>query len=259
MEEKEIELLLGELHDEIRSVLRNRLVGFYLYGSAATGGFEPGVSDLDLLAATDGNLADDDIDRLREMHDGFAARYPEWADRIEVVYLSVEALGSFKTHRNPIAVISPGEPLHRREEGAGSGWLMNWHLVTHGGRSLFGPAPTSFITPTTHAEFVQALRQHVLDGESWMLDATNCKAQSYVIFTLCRTLVAINTGAHASKRDAAAWVKVNRPRWAGLVDKSIRSRADPDAEKRDDPATAAELAVFFESVREEVSGEHPAS
>lgn len=130
---------------------------------------------------------------------------------------------------------------------------MNWHLVTHGGRTLFGPQPSSFVTPTTHAEFVDSLCVHVLEGEPWMLRASNCKAQSYVIFTLCRTLVAIRTGAHASKREAAEWVKANVPVWADLADRALAWRTDPTAGDRIDPQSRAALHRFYAFVRIEAA------
>ena len=252
--EGNIELLLVEMLREIQSVLGERLVGFYLYGSAATGGFEPGISDLDLLAATEGDLTESDIEQLRDTHALFIQRHRDWDDRIEVVYLSVEALGSFKTRRSRIAVISPGEPLHFRDEGAARDWLMNWHLVTHGGRTLFGPSPANFIALTTHAEFVDSLCAHVLEGEPWMVRASTRQAQSYVILTLCRTLVAINTGAHASKREAAEWVQENVSRWSDLAGRAIAWRTDPTAADRADPESFAELVAFFAFVHTAAAG-----
>src|SRR6476469_2135867 len=117
MIDDEIERLLADVLAGIRNMLGARLVGLYLYGSLATDGFEPGISDVDLLAATEGDVTPADLKRLENMHVGIIGRYPAWDDRIEGVYYSVDALGGFKERRSPIAVISPGEPLHIREEG----------------------------------------------------------------------------------------------------------------------------------------------
>jgi hypothetical protein len=209
----------------------------------------PGVSDLDLLAATDGDLTFDDLDHLMAMHASFVERHPEWRDRIEVAYLSTEALASFKERRSQIAVISPGEPLHFRDDEAGADWLMNWHLVRTCGRTVHGPSPESIVAPTTHEEFVESLREHIRRGEPWAAHARTRTGVSYVTLTLCRTLVAINTGRHSSKPEAAEWVKRAYPRWAALVDQALAARVDPDGERPADAGSIAEMRAFFDFVR----------
>lgn len=250
MPDESIEPLLDELREEIGEALGSRLVGLYLYGSYVTGGSLPGSSDIDLLAATNEDLTLFDLDHLAAMHDAFARRHPEWNDRIEVAYLSAAALASFKERRSPIAVISPGEPLHLRKEGAGADWLMNWHLVRTGGRVLQGPAPETIIAPTTQEEFVESLREHVRAGEPWAAQARGRKAVGYVILTLCRTLVAVKTGRHSSKPEAAAWVKRAYPRWVELVDQALAGRVDPDGSRPAEPGQIAEMRAFFGFVRE---------
>lgn len=87
MGEESVEALLEELQAGIKTALGPRLTELYLYGSAATGGFEPGISDVDLLAATAGDISDDDVDGLRAMHGALIQRRPVWNDRIEAVFL----------------------------------------------------------------------------------------------------------------------------------------------------------------------------
>jgi predicted nucleotidyltransferase len=251
MSNDEIERLLADLLAGIQQTLAERLVGFYLYGSLATGGFEPGISDIDLLAATADDITPADLVHLREMHAEIVRSHPAWDDRIEVLYYSVESLGKFKEHRGRIAVISPGEPLHVREEGAGADWLMNWHLITHGGRMLFGPDPRGFITPTTNDEFIDSLVDHLQTSDEWIASARNRKAQSYVVLTVCRTLVAIHTGEHSSKREAAEWVAGHFPEWAGLTQRAIARRLDPTSAGREDPGSSEDLEGFAAFVRKE--------
>jgi hypothetical protein len=249
MGDESIEPILLELRDEIQQVLGNQLVGLYLYGSYVTGGSLADVSDLDLLAATDGDITEGDLGRLRVMHDDFTGRHPEWNDRIEVIYFSWQALASFKEQRGQIAVISPGEPLHFREEGAGTDWLMNWHLVRTGGRIIFGPDPRTLIAPTTHAEFIDSLRDHVRAGESWVAGAKTRKAAGYVTLTLCRTLFAIENDRHSSKPEAAEWAKRAYPAWTPLIDQALEARVDPRGDAPASDATLTELRAMFAFVQ----------
>ena len=61
----EINRLLDSLLSRMRYILREKLVGLYLYGSLATGDFEPGVSDIDLLAVTSTDASYAEIEDLR--------------------------------------------------------------------------------------------------------------------------------------------------------------------------------------------------
>jgi len=77
-------------------VLGERLVGLYVYGSVATGGFIDGLSDIDRLAAVSRDVDHREFDALQLMHARTgrqiskheAARWaqealPEWAPVIE--------------------------------------------------------------------------------------------------------------------------------------------------------------------------------
>src|SRR5450759_843589 len=85
--------LLAALVSEVHGVLGDDLVGLYLYGSAVTGGFDAGVSDLDLAAVTAHEVEAIDLTGLERMHDRFAEQNPEWRGRVEVVYIGRATLG----------------------------------------------------------------------------------------------------------------------------------------------------------------------
>jgi predicted nucleotidyltransferase len=135
----DIDKLLNELLHQIRQILDENLVGLYLYGSLVSGDFYPGISDFDLLAATATDIDDDEFDRLHKLHLDFVDDHPEWDNRVEIAYLSLGGLETFRTQVSKIAVISPGEPFHFKE--AGREWLINWWLVRERGRTLYGPDP----------------------------------------------------------------------------------------------------------------------
>src|SRR6478672_8075629 len=115
--------LLAQLLAAMQGVLGPKLVGVYLYGSLVTGDFDHGSSDVDLLAALSADLDAPELAALHQMHQAFADTHQYWAGRIEVAYISVAGLQTFRTQRTPIAVISPGEPFHLKD--AGKDWLLN--------------------------------------------------------------------------------------------------------------------------------------
>lgn len=225
----EIDALLPSLTTGIAAALepQPRLSGLYLYGSATTSAYTPGVSDIDLLAVTDGPITPEVIARLQPMHAGLAARFPEWQDRVEVIYAPRQALATFRTQFSEIGVISPGEPLHI--VSAGIDWLMNWHQVRHGGQVLVGPPAATFVPGTTIAEYVTAVREHAAAFSDWMPQMGSARQQSYAVLTLCRALYTVRHGHGASKAEAAAWLAAEVPVHAPLLEQALRWReAEPN-------------------------------
>src|SRR4051812_44647747 len=92
----DINSLLAELLVGMQAILGTKLVALYLYGSLVTGDFDHEVSDIDLLAATASDIDDDEFMALQTMHHDFAVRHRVWDDRIEVAYLSVAGLKTFR-------------------------------------------------------------------------------------------------------------------------------------------------------------------
>lgn len=233
--------LLPALSAGIASALgpKPRLLGLYLYGSLATGDFTPGVSDIDLLAVTDGPITPEVIARLQPMHAEIAACFPCWRDRIEVIYAPRQALATFRTELSEISVISPGEPLHIL--AAGIDWLMNWHQVRHGGLVVSGPPAETYVPDTTIAEYVTAVREHAAAFGEWMPEMRAPRQQSYAILTLCRALFTSHHGHGTSKAEAAVWLAAEMPMYAPLLAQALHWReaepGDPAAAERAYPDT----------------------
>ncbi|MDQ5867841.1 MAG: nucleotidyltransferase domain-containing protein, partial [Chloroflexota bacterium] len=135
--------LLADLREGIRRILAGRLVGVYLYGSLVTGDFDMGASDIDLLAVTSSDIDSSEFEQLDRMHLDFISRNKEWEHRLEIAYLSVDALKTYRWRASNIAIISPGEPFHVKE--AGKDWLLNWYIVREKGIALAGPHPMTII------------------------------------------------------------------------------------------------------------------
>ncbi len=207
--------LIDTLLTRIKAALGDKLIGVYLYGSLVTGDFDLISSDVDLLVAIADDLTDSEFAALDEVHGAVVTNRPQWKNRIEIAYVTVHALRTFKTERLPLAIISPGEPFHFKE--AGIDWLMNWYMVREKGLTLYGTEATSLIAPITQAEFLQAVYDQVCEWRDYLKHIDHRSAQSYVILTMCRARYALTNGEQTSKIKAAAWAQQQMPEWAGLI------------------------------------------
>ncbi|CAN5443094.1 N/A [soil metagenome] len=245
--------ILQEVQNGIVSVLGEALIGIYLYGSLTYDGYTARVSDLDLLAALKADLDPAAIPLLTHMHEEIVARHPEWTDRIEAIYISKQALQTYKSQRSPIAVISPGEPLHFREEQAGDDWLMNWYLVLEHGQVICGPPAEEIIAPASIDDFIKSVREHARNWGLWVDNLTTSKSRSYAILTMCRTLYTDRNRAHVSKQVAADWVASELPEFQGLINDALTLRVIPHEEaEASGKVSMEETKRFVATIREQL-------
>jgi hypothetical protein len=247
----ELRKLLDSLLSHIRDVLQEKLVGLYLYGSLTTGDFDPGSSDVDLLAAISSDVSNTEFEALRAMHQGFARENPEWDDRVDVAYLSVTALQTFRSQTSPMAVISPGEPFQMKQ--AGRDWLVNWYLVRESGVALFGPPAITIITPITQQESAQSVREYAGWWDAKIHEVGERKEQAYAILTMCRALyVRRNGGEWVSKRQAALWAQAELPEWSSLIESALAWREAWREQQINHTETRADTIRFVHFVRDQI-------
>ncbi len=70
MDREGSEDVLARLLDGQRQALSDDLVGSYLFGSAATGSYEPGIRDLDTVAVLRSDLTDEQLTSLDRLLGG---------------------------------------------------------------------------------------------------------------------------------------------------------------------------------------------
>jgi predicted nucleotidyltransferase len=224
-----VEGLLARLVGGQKLVLGADLIGSYLFGSVVAGDFDPGVSDVDTVAVLRRDLTLAQVRDFESFHQDIVDEMTEWEDRVEVVYLSSQALSTFRTGSSPAARISPGEPFHAIE--VDHRWLIDWYRLRLVGIALDGPPVSSVVPFISRREYVEAVRQHILASFEGSDELMTERAQSYAILTMCRGLRTWRTGQHVSKREAARWACEALPEHAQLIGEAMiwreRSRTDP--------------------------------
>ncbi len=261
-------MTLAPLHPEVGSVLsvlleRQRvalegdLVGVYLFGSAATGAFEPGISDVDTVVVLRSDLDPRQLSELAVLHRDVASSVPAWDNRIEAVYLSQHALSSFRTGSWPAVRISPGEPFHAIR--VDHRWLIDWYQLRVAGLALHGPPPAEVVPEISKSEYVQAVRQHLLDPD-WLDVPDEVGSRAYVVLTMCRGLHTWRTGGYLSKREAAAWTRSVLPEHTDVIEGALAWRSGSHVLGRENEEPNDDLIRGFvstvQSLVEEEEGDH---
>jgi predicted nucleotidyltransferase len=249
--------IVDALTRAIQDVLGDDLLAFYLYGSVVTGGFDAGVSDVDLVAVTASEVTDLDLAGLERMHDEFAEQHTEWRDRIEVVYVGRATLASFRTNAGSLAVISPGEPFHVAADGPAD-WIQNWYLVRETGMVLAGPPPDALVPLVSWAEFVAATARYATEVRSRQRTEASSGSLAYTVLTMCRALRVVLAQTHGSKQEAAAWARERMPEGDWLIDASLACRLSGGTVGLDDQPSRDAVEVFVALVDDEIHGRlHP--
>lgn len=235
--------IFDELVRGISQVLGSRLLGLYVYGSAVLGDFDPDVSDIDLLAVTDGLVCADADSALAALHDSLRRRHPAWEDRIEVGYFPWDVLQHFKVRQGEVVRISPGEPLHRTVSLPH--WVTDLYSVQEHGVELVGAPKDRFIPTISVQEFKATVRRMLPDWLDWSQGVEPESYQAYVRLTMARSMYAVATGHQTSKVRAAHWMAEQCPEWRIEVSEALRWREEDSQALNADAQLRTDAMVRF--------------
>jgi predicted nucleotidyltransferase len=236
------ESLISRLLDDLIRALGHNLFAVYLFGSTARGDFESGISDVDIAAIVKHDLAQPELAALDRMHRELVAEMPEWDGRIEVVYVSSQALRTFREGTSAAARISPGEPFHAIV--VDPTWLIDWYQVREVGVTLFGPPAADVVPAISKREYVETVRQHMLTFSRSTDDLATLGNQAYAILTMCRGLRTVRTGEYVSKREAARWASEQLPAYEELIRTALLWRDERRGATYDATPTRDRAAAF---------------
>jgi predicted nucleotidyltransferase len=210
---------------EVPPVLGDQLVGIYLYGSVASGDFDEGVSDVDLLIAVSDDLSDRQLAGLDDAHRRLLVAHPDMTDRLDLVYASVAVLNGAATdagRRPRVAAIRPGVPLQRQPEGWE--WQLNWQLAREARLTLWGPPVEHLVMHRSSDDVRRLVAGQTAEVAGWAERENDRKRKSYAILTLSRGLHYMVTGREAGKAEAADWVGEQSPELQPLLDAALSWR-----------------------------------
>ena len=223
----DVNAVLHVLLSGVQTILGDHFVGMYVYGSLASGDFNPQRSDIDLLVVTADELPDELLPALEAMHSRITASGLKWATRLEGDYIPQPALRRY----DPSQAWYPhlGMDGHFDVEQHGSDGVIQRHLVREQGVVVAGPAPDTLIDPVQPDDLRRAALGILLEWWAPMLHDParlhSSEYQAYAVLTMCRALYTLQYGSVVSKSVAAQWAQqALGERRAALIERALAWR-----------------------------------
>jgi hypothetical protein len=216
----DIVVIMKELLADIQAVLGLHLIGLYLHGSLAYGGFNPQTSDIDFLVVTDGSLPTGTFSALKEMHARLFASGIAWSQKLEGAYIPAEGLRRHDPAYPPIPWL--GTDGHFALERLGSDWILQRWILREKGIVVTGPPVRDMIDPVSPGDLREAVRDSLQEWWSPPFPSPqrfrSGEYQAYAVLTMCRSLYVLEHGRVASKPEAARWAMetLGEP-WQALI------------------------------------------
>ena len=246
--------LLTTLLERLQSILGPDLVGLYLRGSLVTGDFEPGRSDIDLLAVTEKPLNDGKFVQLKALHNKISTFDNPYARRIEIAYIDRHNLRKYQPgQKHP--TLGQGEELSWKVHG--SNWMLERWMLREHGQTLIGPDLKTLLDPVPPWDIKLAVVSRVVDWADWAHDEDDSdwklplSHKAYAIETMCRILYTANHGIIANKADSVDWALASIPKpWRELVNRSQKWRMDTHVDPSINPDVRAFILWTTRQVKE---------
>jgi aminoglycoside adenylyltransferase-like protein len=208
--------------------------------------FDPTVSDLDFIAILATDPSDEQAADLESMHRRLDQENPDWAGRLEVVYVSAACLREHRQGIPRMAVISPGEPFHVLS--GGPDWVLTWYPFREESVALVGPAIHEMIPLIPRDDFLAAVREQLRRVPAWIKGDSTRGANAYVILATCRGLYTIRLGVRPSTVEAAKWATGEFPQWASLIESALTWRKEQWTNPGTDEASVTATRRFVTEV-----------
>ena len=190
------------LGEQLATVVGSPLVGVYLHGSAALGGFRPGASDLDVLVVVEGHLQSPecrDITRVvQESHRPTLGRGIETSVILGEVARSGGRRTDFEVHvttdPNHAKVVygadHPGDP----------DLILHMAVCRQSGIAAVGRNPAAVFAEVGPGRVIGQL----INELTWAIERDS---EAYAVLNACRALFYLENRKFCSKLDGGRWTR----------------------------------------------------
>ena len=224
----ELNSILEELVMGVHATLKENLLGAYLSGSYAHGGWDAW-SDVDFDVVIERDLTHTEREALKVVHAFIFTRDCYCARHLEGAYFPKDILSDLTNTNAPLWYLDNGS-LNFEQSTHDNTLVIRW-VLRECGVTLTGPAPSTWIPPVPDemlkAEVWRTMRDwggEILRDE-FQID--NRFYQAFTVLSMCRMLHTLDEGGVHSKTEGAAWAKTSLdPAWIDLIDDALSARPD---------------------------------
>jgi predicted nucleotidyltransferase len=213
----EVQSYLDRVVSTLRDHLGADLIGVYLHGSLAAGAYQPGRSDVDVLAVCAGPLSPEGRRNLGQALVAIPGPTSggdlEFSLVTEASVLSRSVAPPFEIH------VSHEEPfvIDGSQRPGDEDLVVHFAMAWAGGRTLIGPAPHEVFPEPEHAAlisgFLSDLRWAQEHGAAaWEgHDMPELASMAYRVLNAARSWRFVETGELGSKVEGGAWLEQRDP------------------------------------------------
>lgn len=226
----DLNVVLGELVESVRTILGENFCGAYLQGSFAVGDADEH-SDVDFIVVTHEEVTDTQVADLQAMQERLFELDTPWAQHLEGSYIPKELLRRVDPTRAPLVYFDNGETKPARDNHCNTA-VVRWSLREHG-IALAGPPAKTLIEPVQPDDLRREVREAIVEFAEWAHSPTKAGGMSrwmqpYLVLNLCRMLQTLESGEIASKKAGGEWaLQAFDPQWAGFIQHALDDRPDP--------------------------------
>ena len=200
----------------------DNIIGIYLFGSLAYGGFNENSSDIDLYVVTNTLLNNSEMENIKNIHKELIEIDNIWGNRLEVSYTPI-----FMLEKKGIPEIP--RPYYNgkfyEKAGYGNEWLINKYLLLNHGKNIYGKDFNTLIKFEITIEDIKNCCKNdfykewhpKLNEEEWLLNSEN---QAYIVLNICRIIYTLKNNKIGNKAESAKWVKDNYEKWKYLIEEA---------------------------------------
>jgi streptomycin 3"-adenylyltransferase len=235
------------------AALGDKLVGVYVHGSAALGGFTFAHSDLDYLAVVAAPLT---AAERRVLADSWLATYGQNvpAKGVEMSIVPAEFAGAGFRYPTPYEFHMGTEEQLRLHREPHAQEMLDHDLAAHFtitqergvcvyGRSIpevFAKVPRAFYLDSIVRDAEESLREILEDNSS-----ESAPVPSYAVLNACRVLAYAEEGLIASKSEGAQWAREHLPlQYHSLIAVALRRYSQVGAEEQAEPGLLQDFATY---------------
>lgn len=260
--EPAVQQYLGRVVSTLREHLGTDLVGVYLHGSLAMGAFDPGRSDVDVLAVCAAALAPE---RRAILGTELAAipRPPSGGDLEMSLVTESAARTSATAPEFEVQVSTHEEPaVVDGTDRAGDEYLViHFAMVRARGHALSGPEPGELFAAPDRAALIRAFlsdmewaREHGAAGWEGHY-RPEFASMAYRVLNAARSWRYLETGELGSKVEGALWLERQDPdpNLHALLDAALAFQRGEVPDRSDEPAVDAVVDRVEHMLRREIS------